>query len=553
MDWQYTLPKKPNRFAFRLRLSPGTWLTLTSLPLIFLLLLPVAYLFIRASEATADNLAYLGEPDTLDILFNSLKLALAVGLTSLLIGVPLAWLTVRTDLIGRNVWTILGTLPIVIPSYVGAFALIGAFGPGGILADILEAQLGIDAIPDIYGFAGAWLSISLFTFPYVFLSVRAGLRGLDPQLEAASRVLGQNPWTTFRRITLPQLLPAIQAGTLLAMLYALSDFGAVALMRYNAFTRVIYRKLFLQSEQAAALAIELLFVVLLLLFITTRFEGNARHYQQQTRRRATRIRLGYWQILAQLFCAIIVFVALVAPVGVILYWLVNGLQNEQTLNDVLVPMQRSMRVAALAALITGLAALPVVFARVRFPNRLNRLFGIGAYIGYALPGIVIALALVFFAIRFDSEFYPRLQSWLPFLPSDAEIGIYQTLPLLIFAYVVRFIPQMLGPLRTSLLQVNPHLEESARTLGRGPLRVFSTITAPLIRTGWVAGLALVFLTVMKELPATLLLAPTGYQTLATDIWSAMDESFYARAAAPSLVLLIVSALSLIYILEPDHD
>lgn len=519
------------------RISGRVWLGAISAVLVALLLLPLAYLFIRASDDPSAGIDYIQQEATRSLV-NSLQLAVAVGVASVTIGVPLAWLTVRTDLKGRRIWTVLSTLPLVIPSYVGAFALIAAFGPKGMLQGFLEDVFGVERLPDIRGFFGAWLSITLFTFPYVFLSVRAGLRGVDPQLEEASRVLGENAWGTFRKVTFPQLMPSIQAGALLAMLYALSDFGAVAFMRYNAFTRVLFRRYLLSPEQTAALALVLVAMAILLLTISTRLEGNAKAYYRRSTKQSPRlIELGQWQLPAQLFCGLIVFIGLIAPTSVILYWLINGLQEGETLNELLGPLQRSMRAAGATAGVAGLVALPLAFMQTRFSGRFSTALRIGAYIGFAIPGVVVAIALVFFANRFHI----------------ANINLYQTFLLLIFAYLVRFLPQMLGPLGAALLQVNPHVEESALTLGKNPLKVLLSVTAPLIRSGWVAGVALVFLTVIKELPITLILAPTGFDTLATQIWSATAEAFYARAAAPALVLLGVSALSMIYILEPDDD
>ncbi len=514
------------------QLPPLLWLRVTSLVLVALLLLPLAYLIIRAGDDPAAGWSYITSELTRSV-WNSLKLALAVGLTSTIIGVPLAWLTVRTDLYGRQLWTLLCTLPLVIPSYVGAFALIAAFGPKGMLQSSLETIFRVERLPEIYGFMGAWLSITLVTFPYVFLSVRAGLKGLDPQLEAASRGLGKGPWETFRRITFPQLLPSIQTGALLATLYALSDFGAVAFMRYNAFTRVIFRRYLLHPEQTAALSLLLVALAVILLSFSG-WRNSRAYYRRSSKHISPRTHLGKWQIPALLFCTIIVTLALIAPTGVILYWLINGLQEGETLNAILEPLQRSMRVAGATAALAGLVALPLVFLQVRYPDYFSHLVRIASHLGFSLPGVVVAIALVYFARRVDS-------------------ALYQTLPLLIFAYLVRFLPQMIGPLSASLLQVNPHLEESALTLGKSRLTTLRTITLPLIRSGWIAGAALVFLTVMKELPVTLILAPTGYNTLATQIWSATEEAFYARAAAPALVMLIVSALSLIYILESDHE
>lgn len=512
---------------------PPLTLVLFNLTIVGFLILPLAYLIIRAATDPQDAWAYITQERTLQVLWNSIKLAFAVGITSAIVGVPLAWLTVRTDLKGSRLWTVLCTVPLVMPSYVGAFALLSAFGPKGIVQGWLET-FGVERLPDIRGFFGAWISITLFAFPYVFLSVRTGLRGIDPQLEAASRVLGKNGWQTFWRVTFPQLIPSLTAGVLLTMLYALSDFGVVAFMRFNAFTRVI----FIQNTQSfrparvAMLSLELILLAVILVMLSRWLERNNNIYLRKSSRHASVIELGHWQWVAQAFCGLIVLLSLIAPVGIVVYWLINGLQHGQELNGVLIPLQRSMRVSGAAAFVAGAISIPLVLMQVRYPGRMSRWMNIGSTVGFALPGIVVAIALVYFATRY-------------------AINLYQTLPLLILAYILRFLPQMTNPIRASWLQINPHIEESAMTLGKNRWQVFASVTLPLIRSGWITGMALVFLTVMKELPVTLILSPIEFSTLATEIWSSTQEAFYARAAAPALVLILVSALSLFYILETD--
>ncbi|GAB4419524.1 MAG: iron ABC transporter permease [Anaerolineae bacterium] len=512
-----------------------------ALPLTALVLLPVGYLFVRAAEIEPQRaFSILTRPGTLRVIGRSLLLVLSVSATACLVGVPAAWLTVRSDLKARRLWTVLLTLPLVIPSYIGAFALVGALGPRGMVQRWLQ-PLGVELWPSIYGFWGAWLALSLFAYPYVFLSTRAGLRGLDPALEEASYTLGRSHLETFWRITLRQALPSISAGALLVALYTLSDFGAVAIMQYNVFTRVIYLRLSLDLDLAALLSVVLVLLTALLLALAMLVErGHGRTASRRAHYRPRPVRLGRWQALALTFCALVVTLALLLPVGVIAYWLVNGLQQGESVRNLLPPLQRSLRASALAALACGLAALPLVWLQVRAASPFTHLLARSAYLGYALPGVVVGLAFVFLGARILGE-----------LNALFGLSSYRSLGLLVLAYGVRFLPQALGPARASLLQVNPHLEEVAQTLGRGYLSALITVTLPLMRSGLVAGLALVFLTAMKELPITLLLAPTGYDTLATRIWSASNEAFYARAAAPALTLVLISALSLVYILEPD--
>lgn len=516
-------------------------LLLICIPLALILLSPLYHVVFRASSGDAqDALDYLMRPGTISVMRRSFTLVVAVSLTACLIGIPAAWLTERTNLIGRRWWTIALLLPLVIPSYVGAFALIGAIGPRGILQGWLENAFGIERIPSIYGFWGAWLAISLFSYPYVYSSVRAGLRGIDPALEEASRTLGKTAFQTFWGVTLAQLRPFIAGGALLVALYTLGEFGAVSMMQYDVFSRAIYFQLGFNRSNAALLSLVLVMFTIIIMLAMVVLEGRGKYYTRNVRRNRPVVQLGRWQIVAWLFLGTVILLGLIAPMGIITYWLVNGLQQDESLRDVVGPLQRSLRVAALAAIVGGIIALPFATLGVRYPRWYTRLIMQSVYLGYALPGVVIGLALTFFGARY-------------LLAADF-LGLenYRIVPLLIFAYVVLFLPQALSPMRAGLMQINPHVEEAARTLGRRTVGVFGSITLPLMRPSVLAGMALVFLTVMKELPATLMLAPIGYDTLATRIWSATSESFYARAAAPALVLVLFSALSLAFIVESDE-
>ena len=224
------------------------------------MLTPIVYLVIRASEAGSEIWPLVFRNRTAVIFWNTLKLAAGVSAATILIAVPYAWLTTRTDLPLRRMWDTIAPMPLVIPSYAGTLAIIGAVGPRGLVQGWLE-PLGIDRLPSIYGYWGAWATLSLFTYPYVYLSVRAALRGLDPSLEEASRSLQSSSLRTFFQCTLPQLRPAIVSGALLSALYTVSDFGVVTLMRYDAFTRTIYTQYRSAFDRTLAAALGILLVL----------------------------------------------------------------------------------------------------------------------------------------------------------------------------------------------------------------------------------------------------------------------------------------------------
>ena len=487
--------------------------------------LPLAYLAIVVGDSTAAAWDSIWRDRTASLVARSLGLTAAVTFTAVAIAVPAAWLTVRTDLPARRIWTVLLTLPLVIPSYIGAYALISAFGPQGLTAELL----GVDELPSISGFPGAWLVLSLFTYPYVLLPVRASLRRLDPQLEEAALGMGRTPGQMFRSVVLPQLRPAMGAGALLVSLYVMSDFGAVSIMRFDSFTTSIYTAYQASFDRTAAAALSALLV--LLMFAILWFEARSRSTDALYRsvpgsqRRARVTRLGRWRIPALGFCGFIVALALVAPVAVLAYWSVQSVAGSVDPGEIAAAAGNSVLASGICAAVAGICAIPVAVLSVRFRGRFSGLVERLTYIGHALPGIVVALALVFFGTR-------------------VVIELYQSLGMLIFAWVVLFLPLAVGVIRSSLLQVSPRIEEAARSVGRSQANVMGTVTVPLMTSGILAGCALVFLTAIKELPATLILGPTGFETLATEIWSATGRGFFEGAAIPALILLMVSAVPL---------
>ena len=504
---------------------PPARLLVPALAIAALAAVPVVYLVVRALGVDAAAVALIARPRTIELFVASVGLALTVGIGAIAIGVPLAWLTARTDLPGRRLWTIATAVPLAIPSYVMAFAFVAAVGPRGALSDLLR-QAGLPGVPSVYGFAGAAIVLTLATYPYVLLATRTALLRSDPAIEEASRALGDGALTTFRRVTLPILAPAIAGGALLAVLYALADFGAVAILQFDSFARAIYVQYRASFDRslAALLALMLVGVTFAVAWIEWRVRSRRPQIRNAPRRPPRPILLGSWRWPAVAFCAAVTILGLVFPAATIAVWLTRGLAQGEPVRLLLDSGANSVVAGSLAALVAATLALPIAFLLVRHPGRLAAWIEGFVYSAYALPGIVLALATAFFVLNVA-----------PFA--------YQTLFVLVLAYAVRFLPQAIGPERTSLSQVSSGLVEAARTLGDNPAGAFRSITLPLLRPGIVAGMALVFLTTVKELPLTLLLGPTGFDTLATQIWGAATEGFYARAAVPAALLMLLSALT----------
>ena len=493
------------------------------------MLLPLAYLFVRSAGATSEAWELLFRPRTAQILGRSVLLVVLVTAISVCLAAPLAWLTGRTDIPFRRAWSVLTVLPLVIPSYVGAFLAISALGPKGLVQQLLAGPLGIDRLPDIYGLPGAAITLSLLSYPYILLTMRGAIRDLDPAQEESARSLGHGSLGTLLRVTLPQLRPAIASGALLVGLYTLSDFGAVSLMRYETFTWAIYQQYQSSFDRSIAAVLSLVLVGLAVAILLAEGYTRGRHRYYQTGSGAPRLpktlRLGRWRWPAAAFCGGVVMLALVLPMAVLLYWLLRGMSSGEPLLLLWGAMRNSIYVAGLAAAAAGACSIPVAVLLVRHPGIVSRVLERASYIGYALPGVVVALALVFFGTRFAPP-------------------VYQTVWLLVFAYVVLFFPAALGASRSSLMQVSPRLEEAARGLGRTSGQVMLRITVPLMRSGVFMGMALVFLITMKELPATLILGPLGFKSLASAVWSASSEAFFAQAAAPAISLILLSSVPL---------
>ena len=488
--------------------------------------LPPAYILVRALGGGLEPLVRaLSRPATLTLVGRSLALAAGVLAICLAIALPAAWLVARTDLPGRRLWAVLAALPLVFPSYVAAFAFVSVLGPRGALQGWLE-PLGVGSLPAVaYGYSGACLVLGLFVYPYLYLLLVAALRDLDATWEESSRSLGVGPWRTFVAVVLPRLRPALAGGSLLVVLYTLSDFGAVSIVRFNTFTVAIYNAYsgLFDRTSAAVLAA----VLMLLAFAAVRLEaaaaGRLRPGGGTTPRPAAPVPLGRWKWPAMIALALLAAANLALPLGLIVFWAVRARAVGLPLGSAWGAAANSLVAAAAAALVAVLLALAVAWWRERYPGPGALLVERVARAGYALPGLVIALALVFFAARWARP-------------------LYQSLALLVAAYVIRFLPEALAAARAALAAVPPRLEEAARSLGRRPIQVLRSVTLPLMRRGLLAGLGLVFLTSMKELPATLILRPIGFDTLATRVWGYAAEGVYSRAAVPALLLVAVSAL-----------
>jgi iron(III) transport system permease protein len=490
-----------------------------------LTLLPAWYLLERSTEGGWSAWEETLSRSAGELLVNSLGLAAVVSISAAAVAVPAAWLTVRCELPGRRLWAVALALPLAIPSYVMGLTVVAALGPRGMLQDWLE-PFGVDRLPEVYGFWGAAFTLSAVTFPYVFLVVSGAMRALDPSVEEASQSLGKTRWETFFRVTLPLLAPALAAGLLLVALYTLSDFGGVATLRYETFTRAIFIEYQTSFDRTAAAILGVALAAVAMVVLAAELIVRARSVERLRARRIAPpapIALGRWKWPAIAFLALVVAMTLAMPVFVLVYWLVKGIRAGTDFPELWEPLRHTVLLGGGGALVTVALALPLAVLSTRYGGAASRVLEQATFVTHALPGLVVALSLVFFGIAYARD-------------------LYQTVWMLLLAYVILFLPNALSALRAPLLRQSRQLEEAGAALGRGPLRVLASVTLPIARPGILVALPLVFLTVVKELPATLLLSPPGYRTLPGIVWSLNSDATLGAAALPALILVALAAV-----------
>lgn len=486
------------------------------------MLIPFVYLVARAFDADAAALKDLiWRPRNLRLLGNTLKLTALVLLFNAAIAAPLVWLTIRSDLKFKGLLTFLCVLPLAVPGYVMAYAILGISGYYGFANQFFGVRL-----PKLEGLWGAAAALSLYTFPYMFLNLRAALAGVDPGLIESARSLGRSRWGAFWAVEAPQLRPALLTGGLVVGLYVLGDFGVVALMRYEAFSFAIYTQYASAFDRTYAAWLSLMLMALTLAFVWAegRFARNRRFARVGTgvARLAAPVPLGRWRPLAWLFLGLVFLASLGLPLLALTHWMIRGLPAIDW-GYLFTTFLRTVGAAAPAALIAVALGLPVALLSARWPSRLSAAADRLAYLGYAVPPLAFALAMVFFTLR-------------------AAPALYQSYAVLLFAYALSFLALTLGPLRLALWGIGTRREEAARALGASAFGAFRRTTLPQLRRPMIAGGLLVFIMICKELPITYLLAPTGYNTLSMNVFSRTSEGMMAEAAPFALALVVFSSL-----------
>jgi iron(III) transport system permease protein len=481
-----------------------------SMAVVAILALPLIFLITDAQSAGWSQLsALLFRSLTLQLLFNTVRLAAIVTALCAVIGTAAAWFIERTDLPLRQVWAVLIVLPLAIPDFLLAFGW-------------------VSIAPWVTGFWGATLVMTVGLFPLVFLPVSASFRGADPAQEEIARSLGRGQWYVFWHVTVRQALPAILGGCLLVSLPLLAEYGAFEMLRFQTFTTTIFSEFQVSFDAAGACALSIVlvglgFVILAAeMGVVSRFPPGA---PPKMRSRATvRRRLGPAGLGVMLGFVILAALGLGMPLGVTIYWLTQGGRSTLPATATVgTAAMTTIAYSAIAATLATIAAVPLALLVIRYPRAGALALERVAYAVLSLPGLVIALAFIFISTRYFSQ-------------------LYQSSFLLVCAYGVLFFPYALVSIKASVARVPVGLEQVARSLGVGRWAVFRRVTLPLILPGVAAGFCLVFLLSATEVTTTLLLIPASTETLSTQFWAFSQDVSYSAAAPYAMAMILIAIL-----------
>lgn len=452
-------------------------------------------------------------------------LTLGVLVLDILLVTPAAWLTTHADLRGKRIFSVLCTLPLAIPGYVMALALLGLGGNNG----IFEALFG-KSISRLSGYWGALIALSFYTSPYLFLNLRTALQGLDPNLEESARSLGYRQWSVFFRVILPQLRPAYYAAGMLIVLHVVGDFGVVSLMRFETFSQALYVEYNAAFEYnyAAWLGLILIGFTGSLLFLETRLLSAVTLHRagHGVSRHRSFVSLQKWSGVCYSYLVLLFIATVGIPTITVCLWMFRGF-NVAALGDLLESLIGSCGVAIPSAVFSAVLAVPFAYIGVRYSGRFSNILARIPYLIYAIPPLALGLSVIFY------------------------IGSTHTALVLICACILHFLAEATGPVRSSIYQTSPHLEEAARTLGCSSFQAFCRTLLPLLSRGMLVSIALVFLATMKELPLTLLLRPAGYETLAANVWDYTSEAMFAEAALNAFVILLFSGIFVRHLIRKE--
>jgi iron(III) transport system permease protein len=479
---------------------------------------------------------------------NSLLLVAMVAVGTVAVGVTCAWLVTGCDFPGRHVLEWALVLPLAVPAYVSAYAYTDLLQFSGPVQSALRSAFGWSAadywFPDIRSLGGAGVMFVAVLYPYVYLLARAAFLEQSPSLAEAGRTLGLTPWRAFFRVNLPLARPAIAAGAALACMETLADYGTVSYFGVQTFTTGIFRAWLSMGEpvSAARLALILLAFVAALLAVEQVARRRARFHESAPPRRRGRARLGPAASAAAFTaCALPLALGFAIPAGILGHLALTGGDPQFGARFVRLAANSFGVSAVTAALAVSVAVVMAYGARLsRSPlaRAANRLAGLG----YAIPGAVIAIGVLIPAARIDNLLADALAASL-----GVTTGLLLTgsIAALVYAYLIRFLAVALQTVEAGLAKITPSMEDAARSLGYGPAQTLARVHAPMMRSSLVTAALLVFVDVMKELPATFVMRPFDFDTLAVQAFNLASDERLAEASTASLAIVAVGLLPLL--------
>ena len=507
---------------------------------------------LAAVSADSDTLAHLFETVLARYAGTTLVLVVCVGIGTFLLGTGAAWLVVMTEFPGRRVLEVALVIPLAFPAYVMAYAYTHILDHPGIVQATLRSVTGWGPrdywFPEIRSVGGAAAMLILVLYPYVYLLARAAFLSQSATTFHAARSLGRSPRQAFLSVSLPMARPAIASGVLLAVMETIADFGTVSYFGVQTFATGIYTSWFAMADRGASaqLAVGLLAFAMLLAMLERTTRGQARYHIGRRREAMPRIPLtGATAGLAVLLCGIPVLLGVVLP-ATALWTMALGSEQDLLSRRYLDFIQNSLTLAGIAAVLTVVAASVLGSAARAMPGRLSRMALYAGRLGYAVPGGVIAVGLMVPFAAFDNA----LDAWMR-ATFDISTGLLFTgsIWLLVGAYMIRFLAAAIGAYEGGIASVGPNLDAAARVLGTGVLGTIRKIHVPLLSPSLLTAALIVFVDVMKELPATLIMRPFNFDTLAVQAHRLAADERLEGAAVPSLVIVGLGLLPVILLIR----
>lgn len=524
-------------------MRPNRWYPIT-FAVAALVLLPISVLLLSWAEIDREIWSHLWETQMMRLLGNTLVLVAGVGIGVTVLGVSLAWLTSLCEFPGRRWldWALM--LPFAVPAYVLAFVFVGLLDFSGPVQTLLREWFGSGLrLLRVRSTGGVITVLVLVFYPYVYLLARTAFLAQGRGLMEAARVLGLSPLAAFWRVALPMARPAIGAGLALAIMETLADFGTVSVFNFDTFTTAVYKTWYgFYSLSSATQLASLLLLFVMLVLLGERYSRGRSGAPNERPRGAALYRLHGWKAFAaSAWCLLVFACAFVIPVLQLVVWVWQKGRfdlDERYWGLIL----HSLYLGGFAALLTVAVALLLAFARRLSPTAAVRSAVGIANLGYALPGSVLAVAIMLAFSWLDNHAVIPLSSALGGAGKPLLLG---SLGALLVAYLIRFMAVAYNPLEGALARIRPSLPEASRSLGVGGAGLFFRVYLPLLLPGALSAALLVFVDVLKEMPATLLMRPFGWDTLAVRVFEMTSEGEWARAALPALTLVLVGLFPVI--------